>query len=310
MENIMTTNADHDEGLSGLEFKPGVAASVALVLATIGSLAVDVSLVRSLLFIQVVVDGESRIMLTVTAVLWLIMGVTSMVTFWAIRLPPEESAVWTRVDGMVWFLISIWTLVFGSSVYISFNVYNVVMNCSSGSCPKEDNELCIEGYILLLLALIASLAMVILVALDLKNHHAQVLQREYLLSHELPTSSEDEHSDAPTYPVEGKVSLKLNATLTVREARRPPAQSLAPLNPPWSGGTAPYYVSVIPGGEASATAYETFPTTNDTSYTWTVDIGAGTAISLQVKDSTGTIAYSDEDTIQSGSDTSCVTTTG
>ncbi|KIK63126.1 hypothetical protein GYMLUDRAFT_41445 [Collybiopsis luxurians FD-317 M1] len=76
----------------------------------------------------------------------------------------------------------------------------------------------------------------------------------------------------------------------------------------WSDGTAPYYLSIIPGGETSSSALKTFDTTNSTSYTWTVDISAGTAITVELKDSTGTIAYSDEVTIQSGTDDSCVTT--
>ncbi|KAJ7781133.1 hypothetical protein B0H16DRAFT_608294 [Mycena metata] len=76
----------------------------------------------------------------------------------------------------------------------------------------------------------------------------------------------------------------------------------------WTDGTAPYYVSIIPGGDTSASALETFASTSDTSLTWTVDIAAGTSIAVQLKDSTGTIAYSDAVTIQSGSDTSCVGT--
>ncbi|KAJ3967864.1 hypothetical protein EV361DRAFT_952850 [Lentinula raphanica] len=76
----------------------------------------------------------------------------------------------------------------------------------------------------------------------------------------------------------------------------------------WSGGTPPYYPSILPGGEISASALKTFDSTNATQYTWTVDIAAGTAITIQLKDSTGTIAYSDQVTISSGTDTSCVST--
>ncbi|KAJ3776068.1 hypothetical protein FB446DRAFT_842698 [Lentinula raphanica] len=76
----------------------------------------------------------------------------------------------------------------------------------------------------------------------------------------------------------------------------------------WSDGTPPYYLSILPGGEISASALKTFDSTNATQYTWTVDIAAGTAITVQLKDSTGTIAYSDQVTISSGTDTSCVST--
>ncbi|PAV16636.1 hypothetical protein PNOK_0825600 [Pyrrhoderma noxium] len=74
----------------------------------------------------------------------------------------------------------------------------------------------------------------------------------------------------------------------------------------WSDGTAPYYLSILPGGETTATALESFSSTSDTSYTWTVDIASGTSITLSIKDSTGTVAYSDTITIQSSSDSSCL----
>ncbi|KAJ6619701.1 hypothetical protein B0H10DRAFT_2024520 [Mycena sp. CBHHK59/15] len=55
-----------------------------------------------------------------------------------------------------------------------------------------------------------------------------------------------------------------------------------------------------------ASQLKSFAATNATSLTWTVDIAVSTAIILALKDSTGTIAYSDQYTILSGSDTSCV----
>ncbi|KAJ7093112.1 hypothetical protein C8R44DRAFT_890885 [Mycena epipterygia] len=79
-----------------------------------------------------------------------------------------------------------------------------------------------------------------------------------------------------------------------------------PISLTWSDGTAPYYLTIIPGGDTSSAALETFDSTSDTSVTWTVDIAAGTSITLAIKDSTGTIAYSDAVSIQTGSDTSCV----
>ncbi|KAI5479496.1 hypothetical protein MNV49_003438 [Pseudohyphozyma bogoriensis] len=106
------------------------------------------------------------------------------------------------------------------------------------------------------------------------------------------------------------------------------ASSVAAYTQAWTGGTAPYFLSIvggvisshfwtvslttfcraiqIPGGQPSAAALESFPETSDTSVTWTVDIAAGTSISLSLKDSTGTIVYSDQVTIQAGTTTSCV----
>ncbi|KAL8293329.1 hypothetical protein RQP46_000030 [Phenoliferia psychrophenolica] len=43
----------------------------------------------------------------------------------------------------------------------------------------------------------------------------------------------------------------------------------------WSGGTAPYYLSVIPGGNPSATPYETLATDSyETSFKWKVNLAA------------------------------------
>ncbi|SCZ98831.1 BZ3500_MvSof-1268-A1-R1_Chr3-1g05649 [Microbotryum saponariae] len=77
----------------------------------------------------------------------------------------------------------------------------------------------------------------------------------------------------------------------------------------WSGGTAPYYVSVLPGGQLSATALTTLgeqPTTS-TTYTWTVNIASGTTVTLKVLDSAGNSAYTAQVTIQAGSSNTCLT---
>jgi len=74
----------------------------------------------------------------------------------------------------------------------------------------------------------------------------------------------------------------------------------------FGGGTAPYYLSVLPGGQVGATALESFPTQSGNQYTWKVDIQAGTSITIQVRDSNGYINYSSPVTIQAGPDTSCV----
>ncbi|KAL8279825.1 hypothetical protein RQP46_007675 [Phenoliferia psychrophenolica] len=62
----------------------------------------------------------------------------------------------------------------------------------------------------------------------------------------------------------------------------------------WSGGTAPYFVKVIPGGNPSGTALVQFPETSATTETWIVNIASGTSVSIAVTDSTGAIAYSDK----------------
>ncbi|KAJ7228566.1 hypothetical protein GGX14DRAFT_613578 [Mycena pura] len=90
----------------------------------------------------------------------------------------------------------------------------------------------------------------------------------------------------------------------------PTASSLVACQPialAWSNGTAPYYLSVIPGNNPSGAALKTFAATADTSLTWIVDVAANTSITLALKDSTGATAYSAATTIQSGADNSCAT---
>ncbi|WVR07122.1 hypothetical protein IAU60_004163 [Kwoniella sp. DSM 27419] len=75
----------------------------------------------------------------------------------------------------------------------------------------------------------------------------------------------------------------------------------------WGGGAAPYYVAVIPGSQASAAAIKDFGEQTGTSMTWTVDIPAGTSITLKVTDSSGAVNYNQAVTIQPGSSNSCLT---
>ncbi|KAG0705658.1 hypothetical protein DFH29DRAFT_872834 [Suillus ampliporus] len=76
----------------------------------------------------------------------------------------------------------------------------------------------------------------------------------------------------------------------------------------WSGGTAPYYLTLVPGGQSMAAPIKSFPTQTGTSYTWNVDLQANTLFNIALKDSTGTTAYSDTVTIMPGSDITCVNT--
>ncbi|RSH77529.1 uncharacterized protein EHS24_003085 [Apiotrichum porosum] len=79
----------------------------------------------------------------------------------------------------------------------------------------------------------------------------------------------------------------------------------------WTGGTAPFILSVIPGGDVSAAALEYLESsTTSSSYTWTVNLVGGTYITFKVTDATGANVYSAPLTIQAGSSTSCMTTTG
>ncbi|KAF8896283.1 hypothetical protein BD779DRAFT_1495003 [Infundibulicybe gibba] len=80
-----------------------------------------------------------------------------------------------------------------------------------------------------------------------------------------------------------------------------------PLLLSWVDGQPPYFLSVLPGGQAAAPPLKSFPTQNGTSLTWPkVDIQAGVGITLALKDNTGAQAFSDIVTILTSSDNSCV----
>lgn len=105
------------------------------------------------------------------------------------------------------------------------------------------------------------------------------------------------------------VTLAAAATLVAAQLRIETPTNLAVCQPAllmWAGGSAPYYVSVIPGGQPSAAALKDFGQTSDTKYTWNVDLPAGQEVSLRITDSTGAINYSEKVTIRAGSNTNCL----
>ncbi|CCO29632.1 hypothetical protein RSOLAG1IB_01646 [Rhizoctonia solani AG-1 IB] len=81
-----------------------------------------------------------------------------------------------------------------------------------------------------------------------------------------------------------------------------------PVQLSWTASKEPVYVSIIPGGQPGAAPLHDFgiQAKNTTSMTWMVNFKAGTSVSLQVKDSTGAVAYSSTISIQNSSDASCL----
>ncbi|KAJ9103698.1 hypothetical protein QFC20_004702 [Naganishia adeliensis] len=74
----------------------------------------------------------------------------------------------------------------------------------------------------------------------------------------------------------------------------------------WRGGTPPYFLSIIPGGQVSAAALIDFGQLSGTTLTWTANITAGTSITLKLTDSTGSTVYSSPITILSSSNSACI----
>ncbi|TFK47857.1 hypothetical protein OE88DRAFT_1738371 [Heliocybe sulcata] len=84
--------------------------------------------------------------------------------------------------------------------------------------------------------------------------------------------------------------------------------SCQPIQFTWADGAPPYFLSLIPGGQPSAAAIQSFPTQQGTSFSWSqVTLPANTQFTVALKDSSGTQAFSDIVTVQDGGDTSPAT---
>ncbi|KAG2147561.1 hypothetical protein DEU56DRAFT_784643 [Suillus clintonianus] len=68
----------------------------------------------------------------------------------------------------------------------------------------------------------------------------------------------------------------------------------------WSGGTAPYFLSILPGATPNGVALENLGQQNSTSVTWVCNIASGTSIGLTLRDSTGLTAQSAPFTVNPG----------
>lgn len=74
----------------------------------------------------------------------------------------------------------------------------------------------------------------------------------------------------------------------------------------WTGGTPPYDLTILPGGEPNGNLIEDLGKQNGTSLTWVANIAAGTSIGFTLRDNVGLIAQTAPVNVLSGSDTSCV----
>ncbi|EHS62694.1 uncharacterized protein PGTG_21201, partial [Puccinia graminis f. sp. tritici CRL 75-36-700-3] len=72
------------------------------------------------------------------------------------------------------------------------------------------------------------------------------------------------------------------------------------------GGTPPYTLTAIPAGQVGALPLADLGPQTGESYTWVTNLAAGTATTLQIRDSKGNINYSQAVTVQPSSDSSCL----
>ncbi|KAI0671720.1 hypothetical protein C8Q78DRAFT_991290 [Trametes maxima] len=85
----------------------------------------------------------------------------------------------------------------------------------------------------------------------------------------------------------------------------PPTQCI-PVQLTWTGGQAPFFLAIKPGGQPSASALQQYSGLTTNSFTWSTNITAGTSIGFTLTDSAGNQAQSAAVTIQSGPDNSCL----
>ncbi|KAJ8081021.1 hypothetical protein PM082_017859 [Marasmius tenuissimus] len=74
----------------------------------------------------------------------------------------------------------------------------------------------------------------------------------------------------------------------------------------WSGGKAPYFVSVQDGNNPSGPALEQLPEQSGHSLTWKVNFQAGTNLGFLLRDSNGATSQTASVTVQPGSSTDCI----
>ncbi|KAE9394852.1 hypothetical protein BT96DRAFT_942877 [Gymnopus androsaceus JB14] len=77
-----------------------------------------------------------------------------------------------------------------------------------------------------------------------------------------------------------------------------------PVSITWDGGIGPFDLSVFPAGSPN-TIVENLGEVNGNSFTWLVNLPAGQPVGFSVVDSTGAVAESASEVIQSGSSTAC-----
>jgi len=113
------------------------------------------------------------------------------------------------------------------------------------------------------------------------------------------------------FTIASLVSLLLAAGVNAQFMINTPASAVQcqPLLLTWTGGQAPYFLSILPGGQPSATPIIDFGQQNSTSITWLVNIPSGTSVGLTLRDSTGALAQSAPFNILPSSDSGCLNET-
>ncbi|BEJ11857.1 hypothetical protein CspHIS471_0203170 [Cutaneotrichosporon sp. HIS471] len=79
-----------------------------------------------------------------------------------------------------------------------------------------------------------------------------------------------------------------------------------PIKLSWEAGVPPFYLSIVPGGQTSASPLVTFPKMDASSQTWMVNLAAGTSVTVMVTDNTGETSATSPVTVMAGSNADCM----
>ncbi|KAH9945451.1 uncharacterized protein BXZ73DRAFT_73597 [Epithele typhae] len=74
----------------------------------------------------------------------------------------------------------------------------------------------------------------------------------------------------------------------------------------WTGGEAPFFLQIVPGGIPGAAALQQYSNLQASPFTWTTNISAGTSLGLSLTDHSGATVQSGTFQIASGPDSSCL----
>ncbi|ORX39942.1 hypothetical protein BD324DRAFT_615596 [Kockovaella imperatae] len=103
------------------------------------------------------------------------------------------------------------------------------------------------------------------------------------------------------------VAVLATAVMAQLQVDTPPSLiQCQPVQLSWSGGTGPYFLAILPGGQSEAAALENLPNADNSPATWLVNIASGTNVTIRVTDSTGQQQYSFPRTILAGTSSECL----
>ncbi|GAA5850562.1 hypothetical protein JCM9279_007542 [Rhodotorula babjevae] len=155
-----------------LVFLPARAASVAMALSSTASFVAVVFLAR--LTVDAPLETGHVVLVAFTAATFLTFVCTGLIIAYARFLPPPTTRIWDLVRGIVSYLFLLWIICFGLSGAVLGEVLLPLKSCTGpypSLCLTTLRSRSNQIIVVLSVALAASLALCILVSLDLRSTH-------------------------------------------------------------------------------------------------------------------------------------------